>query len=550
MILYRYLSLCITSFFFMIGNSTNSNQRKIFIIICISISSIIINYLIIKNRNSVSKLKILVLIETIGISVILIPTGGLGSPYIWYALNTLLVTSIELHRKYFWINLLVYFISAVIIPNKIILRNRDYLFTLMLNESNIIISFVLISSAILLLSNYIKNIQSSSSRLIETNKQLLEANQNVKETMNYVMELYQAVHLFTSQTDKQELVNLLIHYTKEITKAKIVIFFPVSKLEKKINISGDNLSNDIQDGLNDTILNIYRKKEYFQSPKVTMSGNKKYILACVKSNSKVYGILAIETPFINDEKLSIDIIEQVLFLSELGSIFLERFELDEIKDRLIVTEEQNRIASEIHDNVLQRLFSISCGIFGIVRKSKNVNEGLVVEELNSIRKAIDSAMRDLRATIYGLSWTKNGSDTFRADINTYIDEIKRFNNVDVILNINGNCEYLTSYQKKALYRIICEGIGNALRHGKANNIDIICEIKYEECILKIFDDGIGFDVQTSKNNRNNGLGLKNMYSLAHFVKGNIFIESQIGSGTTIKVIIPNSYQDIGKAEVV
>ena len=53
--------------------------------------------------------------------------------------------------------------------------------------------------------------------------------------------------------------------------------------------------------------------------------------------------------------------------------------------RLLISEEQNRIANEIHDRVLQRLFSISCGIYSINQNGKNLNSEQLSLELDVIR---------------------------------------------------------------------------------------------------------------------------------------------------------------------
>ena len=184
---------------------------------------------------------------------------------------------------------------------------------------------------------------------------------------------------------------------------------------------------------------------------------------------------------------------QLQFLSELISIAFERFYLEEINERLLITEEQNRIANEIHDSVLQRLFSMSCGIFSMMKKLDNYSLEEIENELNLIRKTTDTVMKELRAKIYGLSWKKSGSSSFAMDIRKYIDDIKKLSNVIIPFSIVGSDEQLSCKQKKALYRMICEGIGNAVRHGEAEIIEVSLNISPEETTLSIVDNGKGFD---------------------------------------------------------
>nr|WP_252187793.1 histidine kinase [Anaeromonas frigoriresistens] len=244
-----------------------------------------------------------------------------------------------------------------------------------------------------------------------------------------------------------------------------------------------------------------------------------------------------------------DLYYQLKFLSELTSIVLERFELDEVNGRLLKAEEQNRIASEIHDGVLQRLFSISCGIFTLMKRKKKAPNEDITEELNQMRSSIDDTMKELRKTIYGLSWSKEGSDNFISDINNYIDEIKRLTTINIKFKVQGKSEVLSTLHKKAFYRVIREGISNGIRHGGAKNIDINLYIYRQQTLLEIIDDGTGFDIKEIRNKKDKGIGIENMYHLVNSLKGQIYFDSIKERGTIISIKVPNVHV-IEREEVV
>jgi len=98
--LYRYISLLVTSFFFLVNYTEHPIGKRVFIITSIAASAMILNYLYIRNSGSGVKIKLLVLIETIGNSLLLIPSGGINSPFVWYSLNTIAIASIELKKKW------------------------------------------------------------------------------------------------------------------------------------------------------------------------------------------------------------------------------------------------------------------------------------------------------------------------------------------------------------------------------------------------------------------------------------------------------------------
>jgi signal transduction histidine kinase len=160
------------------------------------------------------------------------------------------------------------------------------------------------------------------------------------------------------------------------------------------------------------------------------------------------------------------------------------------------------------------------------------------EELNLIRNSIDSAMKELRTAIYSLSFNKEGTDNFIADTMKFIEETRRLNDVRVSFKHIGNSESLSLLQKKSLYRIICEGIGNAIRHGKAKHIDVIFHMQENVIELEITDDGTGFDLQLVKQSRRGGLGIKNIEALVHYMNGKVCIRSSIGKGTRIAITCP------------
>ncbi|MGB4440367.1 MAG: ATP-binding protein, partial [Sedimentibacter sp.] len=267
--------------------------------------------------------------------------------------------------------------------------------------------------------------------------------------------------------------------------------------------------------------------------------NSKFLIISVCSSYATYGVLGMEA---NKNKESIiyrNNAYQLQFLSELISNAFERLILEEINDSLLIAEEQNRIANEIHDSVLQKLFSMSCGMYSLIKNSNNYTINEITDELNHFREIIDSTMKELREKIYGLSWKKSVSSSFNQDIKRYIDDIKRLNHINIPFSILGNIEIITTEQKKALYRMICEGIGNAVRHGKAKNIELKLIISSESTKLSIIDDGIGFDFKKVMEDSTKGLGIQNLHQMTELLHGEINIESKLISGTKIEIILPN-----------
>ena len=548
MIVYRYFSLCITSFFFLVSDLTYPLGRKMFIITCLFIASLMLSLLYMNYQKSHVKITILVLMEIIGVTVLLIPTGGLESPFVWYSLNTIVVTSILLSNYSCWLSLSFSLSAAVFLTHKIFYYDKMGLLTYFMEKHNLVLCFVLITTLVQMLEKYIKKIQHQSEALFATIQKLAAANIKTKDAMNSLVELYQAVHLLTSQKDRQSVLHLIIHCAKEMAKTDRVCYYSLPIGLKGVATEDGDFTPFLLKSLETSMIeHLASLKGSQELVEVDCCGSV-YLLAPVRSIHKLFGILCIEKSCGGDFE-NLDNVEQVRVFSELCATVLERFELEVVKNRLIISEEQNRIANEIHDGVLQRLFSISCGMFSLTKRLPQIDNGQVTEELYIIRNAIDSAMRELREKIYGMSWKKSGSNAFEVDIKNYIAEVRNLHKVDIVCDISGNQEFLTVFQKKALYRIICEGLGNSLRHGKAQKIDVVLDIKPRGSQLSITDDGLGFYIN-KETFVHKGLGIKNIQFLANSMEGTAKFNSKMGAGTRIEVTVPHRTEGISKEEII
>ncbi len=534
--IYRYISLFVTSAFYFLNHPEHSIEKKIFIICCLAISAVMLSYLYLVYEKSNKNIMILIFIETIGNSILLIPSGGVNSPFIWYTLNTILISSLFLKKRYCWINILAYILTSSIIVyfgNDIDLDIPKFLN----EESNLMLSFLMITAAVQVWSIYVKKIKYKNRKLEEVNIQLESANKIILESVDHIMALYQSVNILTNQGNKEGLIKLLFEYAKKITRSNTVFYYDLSSDYNKVTLDGNN---DLLKFLEEIITKDLKKILEYKEPVEMHVLNTRFKIIPVKSAYKDYGILGFEATNSKENIIYKNNMHQLQFLSELISIAFERFYLEEINERLLITEEQNRIANEIHDSVLQRLFSMSCGVFSLMKKLDKYSLEEIQKELNLIRKTTDTVMKELRAKIYSLSWKKSGSSSFAMDIKRYIEDIKKLNNVIIPFSIVGSDELLSCKQKKALHRMICEGIGNAIRHGKAEVIEVSLKIDSHNITLIIIDNGKGFDLDKVSESNAKGLGIQNLYQMTESLCGEIKIDSKLGIGTEIEVSVPNN----------
>ena len=185
-------------------------------------------------------------------------------------------------------------------------------------------------------------------------------------------------------------------------------------------------------------------------------------------------------------------LQSLQFLAELGTIVIERRQLEDLSSRLKVAEEQNRIANEIHDGVCQYLFGLSCGLHSLSTRNSYLQEKRVQQEFDLLKRTANQASRELRDSIYRISPAKRGEQFFISGVDSFLNDQAALNEIRITFTPVGSEDAVSPALRKALYRIIREATSNAIRHGKADDIGISLEMAPHKVTLDIWDNGQGF----------------------------------------------------------
>jgi two-component system, NarL family, sensor histidine kinase LiaS len=541
--LYRFVSLIATSIYYLLSGPRAALLFKMGVVISLLIAAKVTTDIYIKLKDNYGVLRTSVLVETLGITFLLIPTGGAESPFIWYAMNPVLVAASFLAPYFCWINLTFYIGSAIAISILFFNDAGVNISGFLYQESYLIIVLILITLIMQLLSTLTRNLyrqayklQKQSKELGEMNYGLQVANERYKDSIEQMMSLYQTVEAFTSQDSQEGLIKIFVSNAVELIKTENV-FFWMNEYEgqKGTLISSFSAIDSIKQELIQKIEDFNRTGSMKFPVRVCIL-DRDYIISNVRSASRCYGLMAIELR----EGIEIDEqrIKKLVFLSELASVVLDRFELEKAADRLLVNEEQNRIANEMHDSISQRLFSITCALHALSAKLKSsINEELQ-NHLEMVIETANGAAKELHRTIYRLSSRKNGEYAFEANISAYLKNMASLNDISISTDFDGDEGLIPTLIKSALYRIICEASGNAVRHGKCSSLEVIFKVSSALVELSVIDNGRGFKVQEIKESKDRGLGIYNIESLVSSFNGELNIMSQPGKGTEVQINIP------------
>jgi len=218
---------------------------------------------------------------------------------------------------------------------------------------------------------------------------------------------------------------------------------------------------------------------------------------------------------------------------------MERMAKQNGSEPYVLFEERNRIAEELHDRIGPHLFGIACALHSLEQQWRGTTESQKLAQLREIQEAAATASRELRAAIYGLSLSEKGGASWIGSVESYLARQAKLHGVRIRFRAPQSDRRLSVHHQKALYRIIAEAVGNAIRHGASTAVDVKLALRPTAVTLRISDNGSGFDVCERQARRDgSGFGLGNMKSLASSLGGQLQIDSEIGGGTRIVVRLP------------
>jgi signal transduction histidine kinase len=228
--------------------------------------------------------------------------------------------------------------------------------------------------------------------------------------------------------------------------------------------------------------------------------------------------------------------------SELQKEITERTRIQrEVAD--IFANQQRQIAYDLHDGVGQHLS-------GVAFKSKLLEQKLRAEESQQADEAaaittlINDALRQTRVVARGMESTYGEARGLGEALQKFAGELRDRLQVSATVNIDGLAEAVAAPADVQLFRIAQEAVHNATEHGGARNIEIELRSNGDGVLLRVRDDGRGFDGIPA----GAGMGMRTMQYRAQTLGGSLAVQSEPGAGTTISCSVPKRRTD-GKATV-
>jgi two-component system, NarL family, sensor histidine kinase LiaS len=198
----------------------------------------------------------------------------------------------------------------------------------------------------------------------------------------------------------------------------------------------------------------------------------------------------------------------------------------------VISEERNRLARELHDSVSQELFAASMLVSAVNANNIAGNE-LMSKQLGQIESMIQQAQLEMRALLLHLRPVPLKDNTLKEGMDKLLQELEA--KVPVTITWNVEDVFVNKGIEDHLFRILQEALSNALRHAKAETINTILIERDGFVILRVKDDGVGFELEEKQAG---SYGITNMYERAAEMGAHVHIVSIANKGTRLEVRVP------------
>ncbi|GAB4525123.1 MAG: hypothetical protein OHK0046_40560 [Anaerolineae bacterium] len=212
----------------------------------------------------------------------------------------------------------------------------------------------------------------------------------------------------------------------------------------------------------------------------------------------------------------------------------------EEKERIIEMEEDARkaLVRDLHDIPTQTISAVAMRI-RIIMRQLELDPKSVPEELQTVEQMALRATEEIRHVLFKLRPLVLESKGLAAALEELAEKMQKTYKQPMTVRVGGDVErYLDDNQQGALFYLVEEASNNARKYAEASMINVQIARQGEILVVRIADNGKGFDIEAAHANEKGSFGMINMRERAELLDGNLSIKSAKGEGTTITVVIP------------
>jgi len=224
--------------------------------------------------------------------------------------------------------------------------------------------------------------------------------------------------------------------------------------------------------------------------------------------------------------------ELVIGLAAAAGVAIENARLHLRVRELALLEDRERIARDLHDTVIQRLFATGLRLQGAARLAIRPE---VAERILQAVDDLDLTVKHIRTAIFGLEASRRGGDGLRQRVLSLARESAGALGFEPHILFDGTLDTIAEDRAGELLAVLREALTNVARHAGAKRVDV--EVTADgDLVLRVLDDGKGLGTER----RPGAKGLANMEARATRLGGSVLVKPGPESGTLVEWRVPVS----------
>jgi signal transduction histidine kinase len=297
---------------------------------------------------------------------------------------------------------------------------------------------------------------------------------------------------------------------------------------RETSVSGDVL----QSGVAHVIDDARREPRYFQPPSDVGTVGPVVIIPLV-SEGRPFGTLSVARSTGSKVFSGAEVDLMQSFAAQAG-VVLELERGRQTIQRLDRLEDRERIARDLHDTVIQRLYATGLSLTGALRL---IPEGTARQRVGSAIDELDTTIRQIRTVIFEVERPGDAAGVgVRSRVIDLAHEAGRALNFEPRVAFDGTVEASIGRTTAAeMLATLREALSNIARHAAAKSVDVEVAVTGDTLTLRVRDDGVGI---TAASARTGGHGIANMRSRAERLGGTMTFVSLPDEGTVLEWRVP------------
>lgn len=248
----------------------------------------------------------------------------------------------------------------------------------------------------------------------------------------------------------------------------------------------------------------------------------------LRGGDEIIGLLIVVRPpgsgRVDPESLSV-----VASFADQAALVLRLAESQRARRQLDVVADRERIAADLHDHVLQRLFALGLGLQATHARLPQPSDE--ARRVNDAVDQIDGIVRDIRTSIFDLH-AVGGAPGLGGRLRAAVAEATTHVDLEPVVRLSGAVDTVPEELAVAVEAVVREGVSNAVRHAGAGSVVVTVSVD-DILAVDVTDDGVGIPDTVARS------GLANLTARARAAAGDASVQRRSpGPGTRLSWWVP------------